>query len=146
MVYLDLTTKVHLNRSKPLPPLLAPPRTDFRLASENVLECFINDKKNTKGLTPSGEEWLRDTVGRFLRWLPVPLPQATSEHVVRFHGTRHDVRLQIGNAVPPRLATVFGKAILNKVQGHHGVKDALINGPTTQVYRPRANQLAFQIS
>jgi DNA (cytosine-5)-methyltransferase 1 len=29
----------------------------------------------------------------------------------RFTGTRHDVRLQIGNAVPPLLAEVFGKAI-----------------------------------
>ena len=56
------------------------------IAPENVLESFIKDKKNTKGLTPSGEEWLRDTVGRFLRWLPVPLPQANREHVVRFLG------------------------------------------------------------
>ena len=67
-------------------PLLAKPRIDFRLASENVLECFIKDKKNTKGLTTSWEEWLRDTVGRFLRWLPVPLPQVNREHVVRFLG------------------------------------------------------------
>ena len=37
-------------------PLLAKPRIDFPLASENVLESFINDKKNTKGLTISGEE------------------------------------------------------------------------------------------
>ncbi len=62
-----------------LDPLLAKPRIDFSLASENILECFIKDKKNTKGLTTSGEEWLRDTVGRFLRWLPVPLPQANRD-------------------------------------------------------------------
>ena len=67
-------------------PLLAKPRIDFPLASENVLESFIGDKKNTKGLTPSGEEWLRDTVGRFLKWLPVPLRQAHREHIVRFLG------------------------------------------------------------
>ena len=66
-------------------PLLAKHRIDFRLASENILGIFIQDKKNTKGLTVSGEEWLRDTVRRFLRWLPVPLPQANREHVVRFH-------------------------------------------------------------
>jgi hypothetical protein len=59
-------------------PLLAKPRIDFPLASGNVLEYFINDKKNTKGLTISGEEWLRDTVGGFLRWLPVPLPQVAA--------------------------------------------------------------------
>ena len=51
-----------------------------------MLECFIKDKKNTKGLTISGEEWLRDTVGRFLRWLPVPIPQTNREHIVRFLG------------------------------------------------------------
>jgi len=75
-----------LRRLEFLTPLLAKPRIDFPLASENVLECFIKDKKNTKGLTISGEEWLRDTVGRFLRWLPVPLSEANREHVVSFLG------------------------------------------------------------
>ena len=69
-----------------LDPMLAKPRIHFPLASENVLERFINDKRNTKGLTISGEEWLRDTEGRFLRWLPAPLPQANREHIVRFLG------------------------------------------------------------
>ena len=49
---------------------LAKPRIDFPLASENVLECFIKDKKNTKGLTSSGEEWLRDTVWEILKVAP----------------------------------------------------------------------------
>ena len=31
-----------------LDPLLAKPRIDLPLASENALECFIKDKKNTK--------------------------------------------------------------------------------------------------
>jgi len=48
-------------------PLLAKPRTALPLAPENALEIFVKDRKNTKGLTPSGEEWLRDTVGSFLR-------------------------------------------------------------------------------
>ena len=65
-------------------PLLAKPRIDLHIPAENVLECFIKDKKNTKGLTTSGEDWLRDTLERFSRWLPVPLPQAKREHIVRF--------------------------------------------------------------
>ena len=35
-------------------PLLAKPRINFVVASENVLERFIKDKKNTKDLTISG--------------------------------------------------------------------------------------------
>ena len=66
--------------------LLVKSRIHLHLAAENVLECFIKGKKNTKGLTISGEEWLRDTVGRFLRWLPVPLSEANREHVVSFLG------------------------------------------------------------
>ena len=42
-------------------PLLAKPRIYFVLAAENVRERFIKDKKNTKGLIHSGEEWLRDS-------------------------------------------------------------------------------------
>ena len=72
--------------SRTLDSLLAKPRIDFPVASANVLESSIKDKRNTKGLTVSREEWLRHTVGRFLRWLPVPLPQANREHVVRFLG------------------------------------------------------------
>jgi DNA (cytosine-5)-methyltransferase 1 len=34
-----------------------------------------------------------------------------------FLGTRHDVRLQIGNAVPPLLAEVFGQAIKQALSG-----------------------------
>jgi len=51
---------VELRGLEPLTPLLAKPRIDFPLAPENVLGTFINDKKNTKGLTVSGEEWLTD--------------------------------------------------------------------------------------
>ncbi|OYZ99766.1 MAG: DNA (cytosine-5-)-methyltransferase [Rhizobiales bacterium 17-65-6] len=35
----------------------------------------------------------------------------------RFYGTRHDVRLQIGNAVPPPLAEAAGKAIIRVLTG-----------------------------
>lgn len=35
----------------------------------------------------------------------------------RFYGTRHDVRLQIGNAVPPPLAKAAGEAVLRILDG-----------------------------
>jgi len=38
--------------------LLAKLRIDFPLASKNVLESFIKDKKNTKGLTSEGKRGL----------------------------------------------------------------------------------------
>jgi hypothetical protein len=65
-------------------PLLAKHRIDFPLAAENVLESFIKDKKNTEGLIISGGKWRRATVRRFLRCLPVPIPQANRERVVSF--------------------------------------------------------------
>jgi hypothetical protein len=68
-------------------PLLAEPKIYFRLPPENVLESFINDKKNTKCLTNNEEEWFKDTVGRILRLLPVPLPQANRQHIVTFLGS-----------------------------------------------------------
>jgi len=35
----------------------------------------------------------------------------------RFYGTRYDVRLQIGNAVPPPLATAVGEAVIRVLSG-----------------------------
>jgi len=50
----------------------------------NPLHTFIACKKATKGLTASGEKWLRVTLGPFLTWLPVPLQATTKAHVVAF--------------------------------------------------------------
>ena len=35
----------------------------------------------------------------------------------RFYGTRHDIRLQIGNAVPPPLAKATGRAVMDILDG-----------------------------
>jgi site-specific recombinase XerD len=51
-----------------------------------ILEHFIGDKKATKGLTVSGEKWLRVTLGPFLKWLPVPLDSVNRAHIVSFLG------------------------------------------------------------
>ena len=41
-------------------------------------------KKSTKGLTPRGEEWLRDMTGRFLKHLGVKITDVTPEHIAAF--------------------------------------------------------------
>jgi|GEM_PF-2698013 hypothetical protein len=65
-------------------------RGNLKERYEELVNTFVNTREaNTaviNGLTISGEEWLRDTVGRFLRWLPAPLPQANRDHIVRFLG------------------------------------------------------------
>jgi len=48
------------------------------------LETFISERKATKGLTVSGEVWLRDTLGRFLACLPVTIDQATRSDLTDF--------------------------------------------------------------
>jgi hypothetical protein len=67
-------------------PLREKPSLDLDVTSANVLASFINDKKDVKGLTNTGEELLRGTIGRFPRWLPVALPQANREHIIRYLG------------------------------------------------------------
>lgn len=64
---------------------------------------------------------------------------------VRFFGTRHDVRLQIGNAVPPRLAEVIGKAIKNHLQGKPVSPSSLTTYPDTDVFEPSAKQIHLLI-
>jgi len=57
-----------------------------------------------------------------------------------FRGTRHDVRLQIGNAVPPRLAEVFGEAIKLALEGKAISNSDPILRPTFEFYKPRLVQ------
>jgi hypothetical protein len=55
-------------------------------------------------------------------------------------GTRHDVRLQIGNAVPPRLATVFGEAIRSHLNGKVQKAVVAMSVPRASRYRPVEEQ------
>ncbi len=59
---------------------------------------------------------------------------------IRFWGTRHDVRLQIGNAVPPRLATVFGEAIAGHLNGSAVRTVVAASVPKSSRYRPVEEQ------
>ena len=52
----------------------------------NLLNSLIEDRKATKGLTAGGERWLKETLSKFLSWLPVSPNQATRAHIVRFLG------------------------------------------------------------
>lgn len=60
---------------------------------------------------------------------------------VRFFGTRHDVRLQIGNAVPPRLAKVIGKSIFDHLEGNDVIYSGNDSYPICHYYQPTGKQL-----
>lgn len=64
----------------------------------------------------------------------------TFPDTVRFMGTRHDVRLQIGNAVPPRLAEVFGDAIRRFLNGEAEDAPVLTSAPRAIRYMPAEEQ------
>ena len=49
-------------------------------SGKQILEVFIADRKATKGLTVCGEEWLNETLTRFLDWLTVPIEHVHREH------------------------------------------------------------------
>jgi DNA (cytosine-5)-methyltransferase 1 len=59
---------------------------------------------------------------------------------MRFLGTRHDVRLQIGNAVPPRLAFCFGRAIRLHLAGRKVSEQGLTSYPKFSSYVPEREQ------
>lgn len=54
---------------------------------------------------------------------------------IRFYGTRHDVRLQIGNAVPPRLAKCLGSAIKMHLDNKMSRKQKLAYYPETSLFK-----------
>ena len=48
------------------------------------LDAFIVNRKATKGLTVKGETWLRETLGKFLLWLPVPITEVNIDTIISF--------------------------------------------------------------
>ena len=61
-----------------------PPTPPDVVANQLQLETFIAFEKATKGLTVSGEKWLRVTLGPFLQWLPASLANAGKQHIIQF--------------------------------------------------------------
>jgi DNA (cytosine-5)-methyltransferase 1 len=61
----------------------------------------------------------------------------------KFYGTRHDVRLQIGNAVPPKIAEVFGAAIKNHLLGEASKRGSFDLAPEFKRFSPKATQEDF---
>ena len=53
-------------------------------SGKQLLEAFIKDRKSTKGLTASGEEWLRETLTRFVDWVTIPLTNVTRDQIIQF--------------------------------------------------------------
>ena len=54
---------------------------DFLLGKPSV-DTFINFRKATKGLTVSGEKWLREALYRFLKSVTIPVNTVTKEHII----------------------------------------------------------------
>lgn len=61
----------------------------------------------------------------------------------RFFGTRHDVRLQIGNAVPPLIAKIFGKEIIRHLKGTPRASGDSRLAPALEVFSPKPMQKEF---
>ena len=49
-----------------------------------IIDEFVAYKKGTKGLTPRGEEWLRDMTGRFLKQLGMSVTDVGPHQIVVF--------------------------------------------------------------
>jgi site-specific recombinase XerD len=50
----------------------------------SLLDTFVAEKKATKGLTVNGEEWLKETLLRYIRWLPVSIDEVTKDNIIPF--------------------------------------------------------------
>ena len=57
---------------------------EYLVGKMTLLDSFVNDKKATKGLTTSGEYWLRENLSRFLTWLTLPIEDVRREQIVEF--------------------------------------------------------------
>ena len=60
------------------------------MTNQAIIDEFVAYKKATKGLTPRGEEWLRDMTGRFLKQLGINLFDVGPQQIVEFLGPYSD--------------------------------------------------------
>jgi len=61
----------------------------------------------------------------------------------RFFGTRHDVRLQIGNAVPPLIAKIFGEEVIKHLRGALKTKSNPTLAPVYECFNYKPVQKEF---
>ena len=79
------SVKAYLQAARKLPPdgrivttlVTTPP------VCEAVLR-FVHHRQATKGLTPRGEEWLRDTLGRFGQAVELRVHEVAADHLLEF--------------------------------------------------------------
>ena len=54
------------------------------LGSTVQTQIFVNTRKATKGLTPSGEKWLTEALGTFAKSVTMTINEVTKEHLISF--------------------------------------------------------------
>jgi len=52
--------------------------------NQGLIEEFVSYRKATKGLTPRGEEWLRDMTGRFTQQIDININAVAPQEIVAF--------------------------------------------------------------
>ena len=65
---------------------MKPVNLSVATSNQAIIDEFVAYKKSTKGLTPRGEQWLRDMTGRFLRQLRMNLTDVGPQQIVEFLG------------------------------------------------------------
>jgi len=63
---------------------MKPVGTPAITTNQAIIDEFVGYKKATKGLTPRGEEWLRDMTGRFLKQLDMSVTDVGPQQIVEF--------------------------------------------------------------
>ena len=64
--------------------LMKPVAMEVFTPNQAIIDEFVAYKKSTKGLTPRGEEWLRDMTGRFLKQLGISVLDVGPQQIVAF--------------------------------------------------------------
>tara|TARA_B100000586_G_scaffold252972_1_gene213300 strand:- start:368 stop:796 length:429 start_codon:yes stop_codon:yes gene_type:complete len=63
---------------------MKPAGTPTTTTNQEIIDEFVGYKKATKGLTPRGEQWLRDMTGRFIRRIGTSVTDVGPQQIVAF--------------------------------------------------------------
>ena len=64
--------------------LIKPVDSSVATPNQAIIDEFVAYKKSTNGLTPRGEEWLRDMTGRFLKQFGMNVTDVGPQQIVGF--------------------------------------------------------------